>query len=86
MNQVHQIAAKHQAYGVEGLTVYRGSILGAKRAANKIAKAGGHGWSPIVKTYNVVKVAANGSVLIHSDDAGPAILRGNKIEAAELTA
>lgn len=38
------IGATHAAFGTEGEREYIGTELGAKRAAGKIAKAGGHGW------------------------------------------
>ena len=46
--QTYTIAAKHEAFGIEGAREYIGTERGAKMAANKIAKAAGHGWTPIV--------------------------------------
>jgi hypothetical protein len=43
------IGAKNPAFGVEGARSYRGTELAARRAANKIARAAGHGWSPVVR-------------------------------------
>lgn len=43
------IAAKHPAYGIEGQREYIGSERGANMAAKKIAKKGGHGWTPLVE-------------------------------------
>ena len=47
--QTYIIAAKHEAFGVEGSREYVGTERGAKMAATKIAKAAGHGWSPVVR-------------------------------------
>lgn len=38
------IGATHEAFGEEGVREYRGTHLGAVRAANRIARRGGHGW------------------------------------------
>ena len=43
------IAARHNAFGIEGSREYVGTERGAKIAAGKIAKAAGHGWSPVVR-------------------------------------
>lgn len=43
-----EIAARHEAFGVEGRRLYQGTELGARRAAAKIAREGGHGWAPVV--------------------------------------
>jgi hypothetical protein len=50
VKQTHKyyIAAKHDAYGIEGASVYIGTERGAKMAAKKIARAAGYGWFPIV--------------------------------------
>jgi hypothetical protein len=42
------IAARHNAFGIEGSREYIGTERGARMAANKIAKAAGFGWSPVV--------------------------------------
>ena len=42
------IAAKHESFGTEGSESYIGTERGAKMAANKIARAAGHGWKPVV--------------------------------------
>lgn len=47
--QTYIIAAKHEAFGVEGSREYIGTERGARMAANKIAKAAGHGWVAIVR-------------------------------------
>ncbi|CAB4152711.1 hypothetical protein UFOVP602_20 [uncultured Caudovirales phage] len=46
--QVYIIAAKNEAFGTEGASTYVGTERGARRTANKIARAAGHGWSAIV--------------------------------------
>lgn len=38
------ISATHAAFGTEGASRYVGTKLGAKRAALRLARAGGHGW------------------------------------------
>ena len=43
------IGAKHPAFGEEGLRWYYGTANGALRAARKIARAGGHGWEPLMR-------------------------------------
>ena len=47
--QTYIIAAKHEAFGVEGSREYVGTERGAKMAATKIAKAAGYGWVPMVR-------------------------------------
>lgn len=44
----YRIAAKHEAFGVEGERPYTGTEQGARRAAKEIASRAGHGWTPIV--------------------------------------
>ncbi len=46
--QTYTIAARHNAFGIEGSREYIGTERGARMAANKIAKAAGFGWSPVV--------------------------------------
>lgn len=82
--QIHIIAAQNPAFGTEGQEIYHGSALGAKRAANKIAKAAGHNWTAIVKSYDLVKCGPNGD-LYHSDVSGNVILRDGNLHAAELS-
>lgn len=48
VKRVWIVGARHQAYGVEGAREYRGTELGARRLAAKIARMGGHGWSAYV--------------------------------------
>lgn len=43
------IAAKNEAFGVEGERKYVGTERGARMAANKIAKAAGYNWTPVVR-------------------------------------
>lgn len=45
----YTIAAKHEAFGIEGSREYIGTERGAKIAAGKIAKAAGYGWKPFVR-------------------------------------
>ena len=45
----YTIAARHEAFGVEGQREYIGTEQGAKIAAGKIARAAGHGWTPVVR-------------------------------------
>ena len=45
----YTIAARHNAFGIEGSREYVGTERGAKIAAGKIAKAAGHGWTPVVR-------------------------------------
>lgn len=42
------VGAEHEAFGEEGARQYFGSRLGAQRAANRIARRGGHGWRPFI--------------------------------------
>jgi hypothetical protein len=84
-NQIHIIAAQNPAFGIEGETTYTGTALGAKRAANKIAREAGHNWTPIIKSWDLVKHGQNGS-LYHSDAHGNVILRGGKMFPAEMSA
>lgn len=43
------IAAKNEAFGVEGSREYVGTERGARMAANKIAKSAGYNWVPVVR-------------------------------------
>lgn len=43
------IAAKHEAFGIEGSREYTGTERGARMAAKKIANAAGFGWSAVVR-------------------------------------
>jgi hypothetical protein len=45
------VGAEHEAFGVEGSRHYFGSRLGAQRAANRIARRGGHGWRPFITFF-----------------------------------
>lgn len=47
--QTYIIAAKHEAYGVEGSREYIGTERCARMAANKIARAAGHGWTGVTR-------------------------------------
>ena len=46
--QTYTIAARHDAFGIEGARYYVGTERGARIAAGKIAKAAGFGWTPVV--------------------------------------
>lgn len=43
-----EIAIQHDAHGRECVREYQGTELGAKRAAAKLARQGGRGWTPVV--------------------------------------
>ncbi len=45
------IAARNDAFGTEGSTAYVGTERGARRAANKIARLAGHGWTAVVHLW-----------------------------------
>ncbi len=45
------IAAHHDAFGLEGSVAYVGTERGARRAANKIARLAGHGWTSVVALW-----------------------------------
>ena len=51
MKQTYIIAAKHESFGTEGSKAYIGTERGARMAANKIAKAPGHGWAAGVHAW-----------------------------------
>jgi len=49
------VGATHEAFGDEGLQEYRGTRLGARRRAARIARAAGHGWRPVVRLLGEVQ-------------------------------